>query len=52
MAGDKHVVVGGTAAFGRDYVRVVRGGDLVDDADEALREGRRVMGMVGGAVGE
>ena len=52
MAGDKHVVIGGTAAFGRDDVRVVGGCNLVDDADEALGEGRRVVGMVGGVVGE
>ncbi len=30
------VVVGGAAAFGGDYVRVVCGGDFVDDAYEAF----------------
>lgn len=42
----EHVVVGGAAAFGGDYMRVVVGRYFVDDADEAF-------GPVGiGVVGE
>ena len=52
MARNKHVVIRGAAPFRRDYVGVVGGRNLVDDADEALREGRRIVGMVGGAIGE
>lgn len=36
VAGDGDVGVGGAAALGGDDVRVVLGGDFVDDADEAV----------------